>query len=303
MVYAIVQGQPCGLLFGGYQQGSRLGDTWRYSLASDTWQQLAGGPDARDIHAMAWDRRRNVVVLFGGRANSAFFADDTWEFNCATATWSQRTPAHRPPPRWNAAMAYDESRARNVMTGGYNGAYLNDVWEWDGVDWLQRTPETDSPVPREDAAMTYDAARGRLQMFGGGDGSAYRSDLWELHARIDTAGPGNTSNPQALRFYSQPALGQPLQLGFANPQGFGFYTIGFGPLQQAIAPLPVPPLCEASSIWANAASLLVLGTTEPNIAWNVPNTPLIVGVTLVFQAFAVQQANCWRATDALHVRF
>ena len=67
--------------------------------------------------------------------------------------------------------------------------------------------------------------------------------------------------------------------------------------------LPVPPLCEPSSIWASFASLLVFGTAEPNIAWNVPNTPLILGVTLVFQAFAVQPANCWRATDALHVRF
>ncbi|HLQ38992.1 MAG TPA: kelch repeat-containing protein, partial [Planctomycetota bacterium] len=303
MVYAIVQGQPSCLLFGGYRQGSLLGDTWRYLPASDTWQQLAGGPDARDIHAMAWDRMRNVVVLFGGRAVNAFFADDTWEFNCATATWSLRNPVHRPPARWNGTMDFDQSRGRTVLFGGYNGGYLNDVWEWNGTDWEQRVPETDAPVGREDATMIYDADRGRMAMFGGWTGASHMDDLWFLNARIDRAGAGNTAQPTELHFYTQPALGQQLQLGFANPQGFGFYTVGFGPLQQPLGPLPVPPLCEPSSIWATFASYLVIGSAEPNIAWNVPNTPLILGVTLVFQAFSVQPASCWRATDALHVHF
>jgi hypothetical protein len=39
------------------------------------------------------------------------------------------------------------------------------------------------------------------------------------------------------------------------------------------------------------------------VSLTVPNSPLIRGVTLVFQVFAMQPAGCWRATDALHVRF
>jgi hypothetical protein len=301
MVYAIVQGEPCCLLFGGYRQGAPLGDTWRYLPATDTWQQLAGGPPARDIHAMAWDRLRNVVVLFGGRSTSSFFADDTWEFNCATATWSQRTPANVPPARWNGTMDFDQSRGRTVLFGGYAGSYLNDIWEWNGSDWEQRVAETDAPGGREDAAMCYDADRGRMQMMGGWTGSARTNDLWFLSARIDRAGAGNTVRPEELRYYSQPALGGTLRLGFTNPQGLGLLALGFGPLQQPLGQLG-GPLCEVSNMWALAVFIAVTGTVEPNFGVNIPNSSSLSGASLVFQGFANQPTNCFRATDALHVR-
>ena len=49
-------------------------------------------------------------------------------------------------------------------------------------------------------------------------------------------------------------------------------------------------------------TFLALGSSEPNFAWNVPNTPLIVGMTLVFQGASVN-GSCFRATDALQVQF
>jgi hypothetical protein len=201
-------------------------------------------------------------------------------------------------------MQYDASRARTVVVGGSSAVgALNDVWEWNGADWQQRPADTQPPSARSDAAMAYDSDHGRLQMFGGFDGANYLNDLWTLQARIDLVGPGNTAHRESLRFYSQPVLGQPLQFGFTSPQGVGFYTIGFGPLQQPLGPIPAPPLCEPGSFYANAVSLLAIGSSEPNISWLVPNTPLIQGVTLVFQAFALQPAGCWRVTDGLQVRF
>jgi hypothetical protein len=304
MTYAVLQGIPCSILVGGYTDFGPTGDTWRYDIGANNWQQIPGGVPARDIHAIAWDRLRNVVVLFGGRDIGNGFLADTWELNCATATWSQRTPAHQPPGRWNPTMHYDAGRARTVLVGGYSpSGYLNDVWDWDGTDWLQRTPETAPPGPHEDAAMAYDSDRGRLLLFGGHNGVNLFGSVFELGARIDVAGPGNTANPEGLRFYSQPALGQPLQFGFTNSV-LGIYAIDFGPRQQPLGPLPVPLVCEPANLWASAVLYAVLGTTEPNVAWNVPNTPLILGMTLVFQAFSAQPAgNCWRATDALQVRF
>ena len=50
-------------------------------------------------------------------------------------------------------MAFDAGRARIVLFGGYNGGYLNDVWEWNGIDWTQRIAETASPVPQEDPTL------------------------------------------------------------------------------------------------------------------------------------------------------
>jgi len=36
---------------------------------------------------------------------------------------------------------------------------LGDTWEWNGVDWMQRTPEN-KPYSRSDHAMAYDSVRG-----------------------------------------------------------------------------------------------------------------------------------------------
>lgn len=94
-----------------------------------------------------------------------------------------------------------------------------------------------------------------------------------------------------------------MQLGFGSPQSLGAITLEFGPKQDPILLFPGAPFCEATSIYAAFTSLLVLGNTEPNVQWQVPNSPLLLGVTLVLQGFAYQVSGCFRATDALHVAF
>jgi hypothetical protein len=80
-------------------------------------------------------------------------------------------------------MAYDAARAVSVLFGGYyydgSGHPLNDTWEWDGVDWVQRTPAT-KPTPRDFHGMAYDSARGVTVLFGGLVNSSYfANDTWE----------------------------------------------------------------------------------------------------------------------------
>jgi hypothetical protein len=64
------------------------------------------------------------------------------------------------------------------LGGHNNAAELGDTWEWDGVNWVQRSPATVPPA-RHAHAMAYDSARGVTVLFGGYDGSAYRNDTWE----------------------------------------------------------------------------------------------------------------------------
>jgi len=93
--------------------------------------------------------------------------------------WVQRTPANAPAVRYYHAMAYDAKRGVSVLFAGYNGEYLADTWEWDGVDWVQRFPDT-SPVARYDHAMAFDGRRGATVLFGGLlDGIYYLGDTWE----------------------------------------------------------------------------------------------------------------------------
>ena len=44
-----------------------------------------------------------------------------------------------PGPRIEHAMAYDRSRGRLVLVGGYGrgSAPLADPWEWDGWRWME----------------------------------------------------------------------------------------------------------------------------------------------------------------------
>ena len=67
-------------------------------------------------------------------------------------------------------MTYDPARSRVVLFGGHNhptDVYLDDVWEYDGVTWTQRTPVTTVPAGREGAACAWDAVRRKLVVHGG----------------------------------------------------------------------------------------------------------------------------------------
>ncbi|MBI1851378.1 MAG: IPT/TIG domain-containing protein [Planctomycetes bacterium] len=98
----------------------------------------------------------------------------------AQITWSPLSPATSPPVRQSHSMAFDSTRGRVVVFGGFDGmgGYLNDTWEWDGTNWMQMTPAT-SPSARSGAAMEFDAATGRTVLFGGADGAGLMADTWD----------------------------------------------------------------------------------------------------------------------------
>jgi hypothetical protein len=129
------------------------------------------------------------VVLFGGLTSTVPQVNDTWEWD--GANWIQRTPATSPPARYHHAMAYDATRQRVVLFGGFVGGIpLADTWEWDGNTWIQRQPAT-SPPARGYHVMAYDAARKRVVLFGGKSFSSSLNDTWEWHGTTWTqATPG-----------------------------------------------------------------------------------------------------------------
>ncbi|MBK8097509.1 MAG: hypothetical protein IPK26_10395 [Planctomycetes bacterium] len=160
--------------------GSRLatvGSTGAFVFDGQLFAPITG-PGARLGAAMATDRTRGRIVLFGGHdpVTTQDFAD-TWEYD-GTA-WLRRTPATSPTPRRNAVMAYDEWRQRTVLVGGFLGGLgSGDTWEWDGANWTSRV--VGLAGVRGGGAATYDAARGYVWMFGGSTslGGPIRDDLW-----------------------------------------------------------------------------------------------------------------------------
>ncbi|MEK7726756.1 MAG: hypothetical protein AAB354_00010 [candidate division KSB1 bacterium] len=181
MIYHKVRGTV--LLLGGADERSVRGDLWEWN--GKHWRLVAReGPPPRTFPAMAYDRARARIVLFGGNrvlfgteSDTATFLQDLWEWD--GAHWRQLQVA-TPPPRAEASMVYDEARKRVVLFGGYhiaNGKMIRfgDTWEWDGKQWSQSN--ANGPSPRNGAALIYDAARERIVLFGGSGASG---ETWAL---------------------------------------------------------------------------------------------------------------------------
>jgi hypothetical protein len=125
------------VLFGGVgpspgpgQPQPNFNDTWVWN--GRAWRMAsAAGPAVRDRHAMAFDSKAGVVLLYGGGTRAGQL-DDMWQWD--GRAW-RKIPLTGPTPgkRELHAMAYDPARDRTVLYGGnHDGRVVDDVWEWDG---------------------------------------------------------------------------------------------------------------------------------------------------------------------------
>lgn len=171
--HAMVWDEARGVLVvQGGASGGQIGpgETWtfdgeRWTLAADS----AAGPGPRVHHAMAYDGRRQRVVLFGGFSEAGDPPADVWEWD--GRRW-HRIPAAGPGARRRHRMTYDAVRGVTVLFGGSDDP---STWTWDGTEW--RVAATDGPPARDMHAMAWDTRRARVILFGGGN--PLRNDLWE----------------------------------------------------------------------------------------------------------------------------
>jgi hypothetical protein len=117
---------------------------------------------------MVYDPLRGVVVLFGGTTEAPNLGtplDDTWTWD--GSDWTEELPAHSPPARYVAAMAFDPGSATTILFGGAKATvdYLGDTWAWDGTDWTHLFPDV-APSARGWGAMAFDS-NGHALLFGG----------------------------------------------------------------------------------------------------------------------------------------
>ncbi|MBI5525076.1 MAG: hypothetical protein HY897_02000 [Deltaproteobacteria bacterium] len=82
-------------------------------------------------------------------------------------------------------MAYDTARGKSVLFGGSpENGFLQDTWEWDGTEWVERVVAGAKPPARDSHAMAFDGVRGRVVLFGGWDGTGFFDDLWEWDGSV-----------------------------------------------------------------------------------------------------------------------
>ena len=146
-----------------------------------TWTRFvapAKSPGSRYLQSAAFDETRKVLVVFGGLSNanpniSLMESQDLWEWDPATGTWTDRTPAgSKPSPRAGASMVYDSARNKFVIFGGRTstGDNFDDTWEWDPVTGAfgDRTNSGSRPSARSQHSMVFEKSTGKVLLFGGG---------------------------------------------------------------------------------------------------------------------------------------
>ena len=197
------------VVFGGYPGPTN--ETWEYDGTS--WAPGGSpGPGPRGHAAMAYDASRRKLVLFGGTDSVYLYPtfDDTWEYD---GSWVLGPTAPSPAgyfPREGSSAAFDSSRNKVVIYGGYDltqefccgSGFLDDTWEYDGTTWSRGAAAPPGLGPRTDHAMAYDSRRGTVVLTDGSvPGStsdptargALISDVWEYDGTQWT--PGATPPP------------------------------------------------------------------------------------------------------------
>ena len=180
------------VLFGGDTLGNRflLDDTWEFRNGQWTAITTTHKPGKRAEAAIAYDKERKKVILFGGYqfsedGNSYIKLNDTWEFD--GKDWTM-VAATGPSPRNGAAMVYDAAKKITVLYGGNmlrtqkDSANFNGVsWVWNGQEW------THNPINLPlifNAAIAYNADDNSALLFGGYKNGERLNDTWSL---TDTA--------------------------------------------------------------------------------------------------------------------
>jgi hypothetical protein len=193
LVYDSARG--VAVLFGGQNGGggsgdaSFLADTWEWDGTQWTQRTPPVSPGARYYAAAAFDKSRNVTVLFGGSDRGRSVFSETWEWDGNSWRSYAATPP-TPSARADAPMACDGRRGVCTMFGGDDGTQPTDTWERDGTTWGQRSPPS-SPPDRRGSTMAFDEARSVSVLFGGHhgprppDGNLLK-DTWEWDGSVWT---------------------------------------------------------------------------------------------------------------------
>lgn len=112
--------------FGGAANGTLVGGTWTWDGAAWAMADSLTGPGPVVHHAMAYDSRRQRIVMYGGIPNNGPRHADTWEWD--GATWERMAPAASPGPRSHHRMAYDAVRGVVVLYGGGDSTSNRALW-------------------------------------------------------------------------------------------------------------------------------------------------------------------------------
>lgn len=207
------------LMFGGnpvlfgddYRVPILFNDLWAFK--NEEWHKIetSESPHPRSEASMAYDKKRNKVVLFGGiyfnEKRKIVRLGDIWEFD--GKEWIEIHPIGSTPlPRSGAVMVYDDLREKVLLIGGHltlksQENFQGPVWEWDGKSW--NTVDVKNLNLIYNPSVAYNSIENYCLLFGG----------WNGKERLDETLKSNSYICQKLDFVGEhPAKRNHSQLVF-----------------------------------------------------------------------------------------
>ena len=211
------------LLYGGMDNGGTgsmesmdriLGDTWEWKLETQKWSQLhpSASPGPLYSHAMVADSGRAKVLLFDGIAPDLDYVyplpgsprtrnssnNDVWEWDGASATWTNRTPiplSTGPFGSGDQNLTFDQARQKMFFFDDMQPSGAAAIWEWDSLSAGWVSIETGDVITVSDpntpdsnlmlAPAVYDSLRRRQVVSLATSKTESGIEVWEF----DTRGP------------------------------------------------------------------------------------------------------------------
>lgn len=173
----------------------RLAETWEWAPDAAEWSRVVNdkekNPGRREMHAMAWDSKRERMLLFGGhryRSNDGNYdyLNDTWAYDSKTGAWVQLQTTANPPGRSQHGMVYDPERDEILLFGGrsFEAHKLNDTWALDlnTLRWKSLPQPSGAPHPpaRDHVQMARDPLSGITVIRGHSLGKGLPDETWHF---------------------------------------------------------------------------------------------------------------------------
>jgi len=178
---ATIWGTNIVLLFGGWDGGKSLDDTWRYDFIENRWINITQStpPPKRNCHAMTSIYGTDKVLLMGGEYSDSTDLNDTWIYDLSENMWSEVTPIispgrisqHKMAPVYGTDKVVLFIGARSSTRGINNETWIYDLSE---NSWTKKTP-ANSPEPRSFHSMASIYGTDKVIIFGG---FVNRNDTW-----------------------------------------------------------------------------------------------------------------------------